>query len=506
MGLFSKSGSTGVVEPPAKSAGFSAPPVKPGAPIASDKPKTASRSPAPAAPAPVAAAQFSQPYVAPAAPQIQVQAMAPQQERSPYFQQMKVRIHQNLVERLDVQNLKTLPPDVVRREVRVLIRELCQQEKGLLTSSDQERLMDEVMDETFGLGPLEILLKDPAISDILVNRFDRIYVEKKGRLELSEVTFRDNAHLRQIIDRIVALVGRRVDETSPMVDARLSDGSRVNAIIPPLALDGPAMSIRRFGSKPLMPEDLIRAGAFPPAVMDFLSAAVQARCNVLISGGTGSGKTTLLNCLSRYISADERVITIEDAAELQLQQPHVVRLETRPPNIEGKGEVSARDLVKNCLRMRPDRVIIGECRSGETLDMLQAMNTGHEGSMTTIHANTPRDAITRLEVMIAMGGFDIPVKGLRSQIASAIQVIVQAQRLGGGKRKVTRVSEITGMEGENITMHDLFAFEQTGVDPNGAAIGQFICTGIRPKTGEKIEARGLKLPADLFQRRVIPSK
>ena len=507
MGLFSKSGSTAVAEAPGKSVGFSAPPVQPAVGTAPAKPKTASVIPAPTkSPAAPVVAPAAQPYVAPQAPQIQVQAMAPQQERSPYFQQMKVRIHQNLVERLDVQNLKTLPPDVVRREVRVLIRELCQQEKGLLTNSDQERLMDEVMDETFGLGPLEILLKDPGISDILVNRFDRIYVEKKGRLELSEVTFRDNAHLRQIIDRIVALVGRRVDETSPMVDARLSDGSRVNAIIPPLALDGPAMSIRRFGSKPLMPEDLIRAGAFPPAVMDFLSAAVQARCNVLISGGTGSGKTTLLNCLSRYISADERVITIEDAAELQLQQPHVVRLETRPPNIEGKGEVSARDLVKNCLRMRPDRVIIGECRSGETLDMLQAMNTGHDGSMTTIHANTPRDAITRLEVMIAMGGFDIPVKGLRSQISSAIQIIVQAQRLGGGKRKVTRVSEITGMEGEHITMHDLFAFEQTGVDSTGAAMGQFVCTGIRPKAGEKIEARGLKLPADLFQRRVMPSK
>src|SRR5437763_364287 len=278
-----------------------------------------------------------------------------------------------------MQNIRMLPPDVVRNEVRVLVRELCQSEKGLLNSADQERLMDEVMDETFGLGPLETLLKDPHITDILINRFDRVYVEKRGRLEVSDVAFRDNAHLRQIIDRIVALVGRRVDETSPMVDARLADGSRVNAIIPPLALDGPAMSIRRFGARPLMPEDLIRAGAFPAAVMDFLAAAVQARCNIIISGGTGSGKTTLLNCLSRYVSAEERVITIEDAAELQLQQPHVVRLETRPPNVEGKGEVAQRDLVKNCLRMRPDRVVIGECRSGETLDMLQAMNTGHEG-------------------------------------------------------------------------------------------------------------------------------
>jgi pilus assembly protein CpaF len=304
----------------------------------------------------------------------------------------------------------------------------------------------------------------------------------------------------------VALVGRRVDETSPMVDARLMDGSRVNAIIPPLALDGPAMSIRRFGSKPLLPEDLIRAGAFPPAVLDFLAAAVQARCNIVISGGTGSGKTTLLNCLSRYISADERVITIEDAAELQLQQPHVVRLETRPANIEGRAEVTQRDLVKNCLRMRPDRVIIGECRAAEALDMLQAMNTGHEGSMTTIHANTPRDAISRLEVMIALAGFEIPPRALRSQVANAVQLIVQAQRLSGGKRKVTRVSEITGMEGEHITMHDVFAFEQTGVDTNGHAVGQFVCNGIRPKVLERIEARGLRLPGDLFMRRTIDSK
>jgi pilus assembly protein CpaF len=286
-----------------------------------------------------------------------------------------------------------------------------------------------------------------------------------------------------------------------MVDARLQDGSRVNAIIPPLALDGCAMSIRRFGSKPLQLEDLIRHGAFPAAVMDFLAAAVQARCNVLISGGTGSGKTTLLNCLSRYIPTDERVITIEDAAELQLQQPHVVRLETRPPNIEGKGEVSQRDLVKNCLRMRPDRVVIGECRGAETLDMLQAMNTGHEGSMTTIHANNCRDALGRLEVMIAMGGYEIPMKALRSQIANAIQLVVQAKRLPGGKRKVTSVSEITGMEGEQITMHDLFSFEQSGVNSDGHATGRFVCHGIRPRCAERIEHRGIKLPMDLFQRR-----
>jgi pilus assembly protein CpaF len=428
---------------------------------------------------------------------------APLGERAVYMQQLRVRIHQQLVDRLDVQNLKTLPPDTVRAEVRILIRELCQTEKGLLSANEQEKLMDDVMDETFGLGPLETLLKDPGITDILVNRYDRIYCEKSGRLERAEVRFRDNLHLRQIIDRIVAQVGRRVDEISPMVDARLIDGSRVNAIIPPLALDGPAMSIRRFGAKPLQLEDLIRHGAFPPPVMDFLAAAVQARCNVLISGGTGSGKTTLLNCLSRYIPTDERVITIEDAAELQLQQPHVVRLETRPQNIEGKGEVTQRDLVKNCLRMRPDRVIIGECRGAEALDMLQAMNTGHDGSMTTVHANNTRDALGRLEVMIAMAGFDLPVKGLRTQISSAINIIVQARRLTGGKRKVVSVSEITGMEGDLISLHDLFTFEQRGVDANGHAFGFFRVHGLRPKCADRIEHRGVRLPADLFARRDI---
>ncbi len=453
----------------------------------------------PKAPAPAQSVTFS------GARSSVLQAPAPivRGEREIYFEKMKVRIHQQLVERLDVQNLKLLPPETVRQEVRALIRELCQTEKGLLNSADQERLMDEVMDETFGLGPLEILLKDPTITDVLVNRFDRIYVERRGRLELSDVRFRDNLHLRQIIDRIVALVGRRIDEVSPMADARLADGSRVNAIIPPLALEGPAMSIRRFGAKPLQLEDLIRHGAFPSCVMDFLAAAVQSRCNVLISGGTGSGKTTLLNCLSRYIPAEERVITIEDAAELQLQQPHVVRLETRPSNIEGKGEVTQRDLIKNCLRMRPDRVIIGECRSGETLDMLQAMNTGHDGSMTTVHANSPRDALGRIEVMVAMAGYDLPIRALRQQIGSAINVIVQAARLTGGKRRVTKVSEITGMEGDQIQIQDLFVYEQTGVDQNGCATGHFVVTGIRPKCLERIESRGISLPSELFLRKQI---
>jgi pilus assembly protein CpaF len=457
-------------------------------------------SPPGAAPAPAPAPVTVSAAAAPPRP---VRATPAMSERQTYFQQLKVKIHQKLVERLDVQNLRSLPPETVRNEVRALIRDLCQSEKGLINGADQEKLMDDVMDETFGLGPLESLLKDSSISDILVNRFDRIYCERRGRLELVDVRFRDNNHLRQIIERIVGRIGRRVDESSPMVDARLADGSRVNAIIPPLALDGPAMSIRRFGAKPLQLEDLIRHGAFPAAVMDFLSAAVQSRCNVLISGGTGSGKTTLLNCLSRYIPQDERVITIEDAAELQLQQPHVVRLETRPMSIEGRGEVTQRDLVKNCLRMRPDRIIIGECRGGEAMDMLQAMNTGHDGSMTTVHANTTRDAIGRLEVMIAMAGYDIPIRALRTQISAAIHVVVQARRLTGGRRKVTSVSEITGMEGDSVQMHDLFVYEQSGVDAEGHATGRFTCQGIRPRCAERIESRGIKLPSDLFARRVI---
>jgi pilus assembly protein CpaF len=452
-------------------------------------------------------ARILAPVTAPAPAPSPVAPVASQQtERQAYLQQMKVRIHQQLVNRLDMQNLRTLPPATVREEVRQLMKEICHSEKGLISSSDQERLMDDVMDETFGLGPLETLLKDSSITDILVNRFDRIYVERLGRLETVDVRFRDNQHLRQIIDRIVGVVGRRIDETSPMVDARLADGSRVNAIIPPLALDGPAMSIRRFGSKPLQLEDLIRHGAFPSAIMDFLSATVQARCNILISGGTGSGKTTLLNCLSRYIPAEERVVTIEDAAELQLQQPHVVRLETRPANLEGKGEITQRDLVKNSLRMRPDRIIIGEVRSGEALDMLQAMNTGHEGSMTTVHANTTRDALARLEVMVAMAGYDIPMRALRHQVASAIQIVVQARRLPGGRRKIVSVSEISGMEGDNLQMHDLFLFEQNGVDMEGHAQGHFVVTGIRPRCAERIEHRGIRLPVDLFSRRMIEAK
>jgi pilus assembly protein CpaF len=368
---------------------------------------------------------------------------------------------------------------------------------------ERERLIDEVLDETFGFGPLEVLLKDPTISDILINGPHKVYVERRGKLEKTDVKFRDNQHLLQIIDRIVSKVGRRVDETSPMVDARLPDGSRVNAIIPPLALDGPSMSIRRFGSNPLKLDDLLNFKAFTPEIAMVMEAAIKARLNIIISGGTGCGKTTLLNTLSSFIPADERIVTIEDAAELQLQQDHVVRLETRPANIEGKGEITTRDLVRNALRMRPDRVVIGECRGAEALDMLQAMNTGHEGSLTTLHANTPRDALARLETMIMMGGFELPVKAMRQQISSAVDVIIQANRLQGGPRKVTSISEVIGMEQEIIIMQEVFRFKQLGIDQNGRAFGQFEATGVRPKFVQRLEAAGIRLPANLFSERVL---
>ena len=457
----------------------------------------------PVAPVPEVSDEEVRPTIVQATPARAPLVRGNNSERQNKFDDLKARIHKQLVDRLDMATMRKMKPELVRKEVRQLVREMAGAEKNLITGSEQEKLVEEVLDETFGFGPLETILKDKDVSDILVNRHDQIYVERKGRLTLSETVFRDEAHLRQIIDRIVAGIGRRVDETSPMVDARLPDGSRVNAIIPPLALDGSSMSIRRFGSKPLQLEDLIRHEAFPPVVMDFLSAAVQARCNVIISGGTGSGKTTLLNCLSRYVPLGERVITCEDAAELQLQQPHVVRLETRPANIEGKGEVTARDLVKNSLRMRPDRIIIGETRGSEAIDMLQAMNTGHDGSMTTIHANTPRDAMSRLEVLVAMAGYDIPTRALRQQICSAVNIVVQASRLAGGKRKVTYVTEIGGMEGDTIQMQNLFTFEQSGVDTDGNAQGNFVCHGIRPIALEKIQHRGLRLPADTFAARTL---
>ena len=419
------------------------------------------------------------------------------------FDDLKQRIHQRLIGKLDLNRISELEGDILRKEIRMVVEHLCDAENTLLNRSERDRLVEEVLDETFGLGPLELLLKDPSISDILINGPKNIYVERGGKMEKTNVEFRDNPHLLQIIDRIVSKVGRRVDETCPMVDARLEDGSRVNAIIPPLALDGAAMSIRRFGSNPLALEDLLNYKAFTPEMVMLMEGAMKARLNIIISGGTGSGKTTLLNTLSSFISHSDRIVTIEDAAELQLQQDHVVRLETRPPNIEGKGQVTATDLVKNCLRMRPERIIIGECRGPETLDMLQAMNTGHDGSLTTTHANTPRDCIARLETMIMMSGFELPVKAMRTQISSAVHLIIQANRLQGGPRKVTHVTEVVGMENDVIVMQDIFRYLQDGIDENGRAIGRFVCTGVRPKCLEQLEAAGVKLPASIFQERVM---
>src|SRR5438132_2354089 len=419
------------------------------------------------------------------------------------LEELKRIIHGKLVDKLDLSRVSDLAGDTLRREIRLVVERLCDTENPLLNRMGRERVIDEVLDETFGFGPLEALLKDPTISDILINGPHNIFIERRGKLEKTDVKFRDNDHLLQIIDRIVSKVGRRVDETSPMVDARLPDGSRVNAIIPPLALDGPSVSIRRFGTNPLKLEDLLNYKAFTPEMAMLLEAAIKARLNIIISGGTGCGKTTLLNTLSSFIPSDDRIITIEDAAELQLQQAHVVRLETRPPNIEGKGAVTTRDLVRNALRMRPERIIVGECRGAEALDMLQAMNTGHAGSMTTLHANSPRDAQARLETMVMMAGLELPMKAMRQQIASAIDIIIQANRLQGGPRKVTSLTEVMGMEQDVIIMQDIFRFKQLGIDQNGRAYGQFEATGVRPSFVNRLEAAGIKLPCNLFQERVL---
>jgi pilus assembly protein CpaF len=419
------------------------------------------------------------------------------------FEELKRLIHGKLVDKLDLSRVSDLEGETLRREIRLVVERLCDTENPLLNRMERERLIDEVLDETFGFGPLEVLLKDPTISDILVNGPHKIYVERRGKLEKTDVKFRDNDHLLQIIDRIVSKVGRRVDETSPMVDARLPDGSRVNAIIPPLALDGPSLSIRRFGANPLKLEDLLNYKAFTPEMAMLMEACIKARLNVIISGGTGCGKTTLLNTLSSFIPHDERIVTIEDAAEVQLQQDHVVRLETRPPNIEGKGAVMTRDLVRNALRMRPERIIIGECRGAESLDMLQAMNTGHAGSMTTLHANTPRDAQARLETMIMMAGMELPMKAMRQQIASAVDLIIQANRLQGGPRKITSITEVMNMEQDMIIMQDIFRYKQLGIDQNGRSFGQFEATGVRPSFVTRLETAGIKLPSNLFQERVL---
>ena len=413
----------------------------------------------------------------------------------------KRELHQRLIASMDLAVIGRMDQEQLRSEVRRAAEELCRQSTDLLSVGERERLVEEVLNETFGLGPLEPLMNDATVSDIMINGPKVVYVERKGRIQRSDVVFDDEKHLLQIVQRIAGRVGRRVDETTPMVDARMSDGSRFNAIIPPLALDGSLVSIRRFGNKPLLAKDLVGFGAMTEEMVAFLSGAIRARINTVISGGTGSGKTTLLNALSSFIPEDERVATIEDAAELRLQQPHVVRMETRPANIEGHGEITTRDLVKNALRMRPDRIIIGECRGGETFDMLQAMNTGHDGSMTTVHANDTRDAIGRMEMMIGMAGFDLPIWIIRRQIASAVHIVVQAARLPGGVRKLIKISEITGMEGDVVSMQDIFVFRQTGVDTNRVAQGYFQATGIRPKCLERIEISGTKLPLSMFERR-----
>jgi len=415
------------------------------------------------------------------------------------IQQVKADLHRKVLDRLDLEKLGKTSGDSARDEVLVVIRSVVNGEVVPLSFAERERLSSEILDEIFGLGPLEQLLKDPNVSDILVNRFDRVYVEKAGKLELTSLTFKDNVHLMQIIERIVSRVGRRVDESSPMVDARLADGSRVNAIIPPLAIDGPCLSIRRFGRDPVTARQMIENQTLTESMLELLSSMVKGRLNILVSGGTGAGKTTLLNVLSGYIPNSDRIVTIEDAAELQLKQEHVVRLETRPPNIEGKGAVRQRQLVINSLRMRPDRIVVGEVRGEEAFDMLQAMNTGHEGSLTTVHANSPRDAIARVENMVSMANLNIPERAVRHQIASAVHAVVQIARLSDGTRKVITVSEVTGMDSETLCMQDIFVFDRSGIDENGKVRGAFRATGIRPNFADRLATSGARLRPALFE-------
>ncbi|HET8547725.1 MAG TPA: CpaF family protein [Bryobacteraceae bacterium] len=425
-------------------------------------------------------------------------AGAAKSQLKPEYQELKFTLHRKLLDKINLEALATIDNQRVRGEVRQALISLIDAEPTLLSSIEKQQICDEVLDEVFGLGPLEPLLQDATITDILVNGSHQVYVERKGLLELTSVTFRDDQHLLRIIDKIVSQVGRRVDESTPMVDARLSDGSRVNAIIPPLALDGPLMSIRRFAQDKLTAPDLVERKALTAGMMELLEACVKARLNIIISGGTGSGKTTLLNALSAYISPKERIVTIEDAAELQLKQPHLARLETRPPNLEGQGAIRQRELLINSLRMRPDRIVVGEVRGGEALDMLQAMNTGHDGSLTTVHANSPRDAVSRLEVMVSMANANMQLISIRQQIASAVHVILQTMRLSDGSRRVLNITEVTGMEGEIVTLQDIFVFEKRGLSPEGKVIGRFAATGIRPKFYEKFLAAGIRLRPDLF--------
>ncbi|MCE5185279.1 MAG: CpaF family protein [Planctomycetaceae bacterium] len=426
-----------------------------------------------------------------------------EQPKQDMLHKIKSKVHQRLLTLLDLTEAQRFSADRLQSEVSTKIDVLLGQEKYPLSGPDKQQLQAEVMDEIFGLGPLEPYLRDPLVSDILVNGPKLVYIERLGRLEKTMACFQDNAHLMRVIQRIGTNVGRRIDESSPMLDARLADGSRVNAIIPPLSLDGPALSIRRFGTNPIDIARLLELETLTKDMAFFMESCVQARCNVLISGGTGSGKTTFLNALSRWIPEGERVVTIEDAAELRLQRTHVVRLETRPPNIESKGQVTQRDLLRNSLRMRPDRIIIGEVRGDEALDMLQAMNTGHDGSMTTVHANNPRDALRRIENMVSMAGINYPVKAIREQMSSALNILVHIGRLVGGARKVLSVAEITGMEGDTICLNDIFRFHQQGVDTGGNAFGRFESCGVRPRLVERLQAIGIDLPANMFQRRVL---
>ncbi|USX27962.1 CpaF family protein [Oxalobacteraceae bacterium OTU3CINTB1] len=414
------------------------------------------------------------------------------------YQKLKQRLHAQLLDRVDLESMQRLSQDQIRIELRNLVEKLLEEDAVVINDAERKTLTRDIQNEMLGFGPLEPLLEDPTVSDILVNTHRQIYVERRGKLELTDVTFSDDAHLMKIIDKIVSRVGRRIDESSPMVDARLPDGSRVNAIIPPLAIDGPIMSIRRFSADPLRLADLVAYGSMTADMAEVLQGLGKAKVNILISGGTGSGKTTMLNVISGFIGRTERIVTVEDAAELQLQQPHVVRLETRPPNIEGKGEVSQRALVRNALRMRPDRIILGEVRGAEALDMLGAMNTGHEGSMATIHANTPRDALTRLENMISMAAANLPTKAMRQQISSAVGVVVQVSRMTDGKRKVMSIQEVTGMEGEMITMQEIFTFKQTGLADDGAVHGHHTASGVRPRFIERLRNFGVAVSATAF--------
>ena len=414
-------------------------------------------------------------------------------------QDLKFTLHRKLLDKINLDALASIETQKLRNEVRLALTQLMDAEQTLLSAVERNQIVSEVLDEVFGLGPLEPLLQDPTVSDILVNTHKQVYVERNGKLELTNVTFKDGAHLYRIIDKIVSEVGRRIDESSPMVDARLSDGSRVNAIIPPLAVDGPLLSIRRFGTDKLLPADLVDRQSMTQEMLQLLEASVKSRLNIIVAGGTGSGKTTLLNALSAFISPRERLVTIEDAAELQLKQPHLARLETRPPNMEGTGAIRQRELLINALRMRPDRIIVGECCSEEALDMLQAMNTGHDGSMTTVHANSPRDAIARLEVMVTMATSNLSLVSIRHQISSAVDVIVQTARLGDGSRRVMCITEVGHMEGDVVTLQDLFVFEKRGISPEGRVQGRFAATGIRPRFYEKVLASGIRLPAEVFE-------